>query len=51
MNFDIFGALRKMNILLGILILWIFFFFFGGGGSSKIGLYLGVISMPFRVFS
>ena len=25
--------------------------FFGGGGHHKIGLYLGVISMHFRVFS
>ena len=39
-------------------ILWIFFFFFfwgggggGGGGHYKIGLYLEVISMHFRVFS
>ena len=29
---------------------WIFFFF-GGGGHHKIILYLGVISMHFRVFS
>ena len=27
------------------------FFFGGGGGHHKIGLYLGVISMHFRVFS
>ena len=31
-------------------ILWIFLFF-GGVGSTEIGLYLGVISMYFRVFS
>ena len=31
-------------------ILWIcFVFFWGGGGHHKIGLYLGVISMHFRV--
>ena len=30
--------------------MWIFFFG-GGGGHHKIGLYLGVISMHFRVFS
>ena len=34
-----------MNLFLGIKILWIFI-----GGSSHIGLYLGVISMHFRVF-
>ena len=33
-----------MNNFLGIKILWIFF-----GGHHKIGLYLGVISMHFRV--
>ena len=26
-------------------------FFLGGGGHHKIGLFLGVISMHFRVFS
>ena len=35
-----------MNIFWGMKILWIFF-----GGRHKIGLYLGVISMHFRVFS
>ena len=35
-----------MNILGGMKILWIFF-----GGHHKIGLYLGVISMHFKVFS
>ena len=41
-----------MNILLGMKILCMFFFFFwGGGGHHIIGLYLGVISMHFRVFS
>ena len=35
-----------MYIFWGIKILWIFF-----GGHHKIGLYLGVVSMHFRVFS
>ena len=35
-----------MNIFEGMKILWIFL-----GGHHKIGLYLGVISMHFRVFS
>ena len=35
-----------MNIFWGMKILWIFF-----GDRHKIGLYLGVISMHFRVFS
>ena len=34
----------------GIKNLWIFFFG-GGGGHHKIGLYLGVISIHFNVFS
>ena len=34
-----------MNIFWGMKILWIFF-----GGHCKIGLYLGVSSMHFRVF-
>ena len=33
-----------MNVLLGMKILWVFF-----GGHHKIGLYLGVVSMHFRV--
>ena len=45
LNFDIFGVFRKMNIILGMKILWVFFW-----GHHKIGLYLGVISMHFRVF-
>ena len=45
LNFDIFGGFQKNDILLGMKILWIFF------GGHKIGLYLGVISMHFRVFS
>ena len=40
------GVFRKMNIVWGITILWIFF-----GVSPKFGLYLGVISMHFRVSS
>ena len=35
-----------MNIFWGMKILWIFF-----GGHHKTGLYLGVISMHFMVFS
>ena len=45
LNFDIFGGFQKNDILLGMKIMWIFF-----GGHHKIGLYLGVISMHFRVF-
>ena len=40
------GVFRKMNILGGMNILWIFL-----GGHPKIGLVLVVISMYFRVFS
>ena len=40
------GGFRKINIFGGKKILWIFF-----GDHHKIGLYLGVISMYFRVFS
>ena len=43
-----FGVFRKMNIF------WVLrfceYFFFGGGGHHNIGLYLGAISMHFRVF-
>ena len=46
MNSIFFGVFRKINIFWGRRILWIFF-----GGNHKIGLYLGVISMHFRVFS
>ena len=42
----ILGVFRKMNILLGMKILWMFFW-----GHHKIWLYLGVISMHFRVLS
>ena len=37
---------RKLNIFWGMKVLWIFF-----GDHHKIGLYLEVISMNFRVFS
>ena len=40
------GVFRKINIFLGMKILWIFF-----GGHHRIGLYLEVISMNFKVFS
>ena len=46
------GVFRKINIFWGMKIF--FFFFFGGGGGGghlKIGLYSGVISLHFRVFS
>ena len=46
MNFNIFGVFRKINIFLGMKILWMFFW-----GHHKIGLYLEVISMHFKVFS
>ena len=45
LNFNILGVFRKMNIFLGMKILWIFL-----GGHPKIGLVLRVISMYFRVF-
>ena len=44
LNFSIFGGFRKK--IGGMKILWIFF-----GGHHETGLYLGVISMYFRVFS
>ena len=40
------GGIRKMNIFWGLRILWIFLW-----GHHKKGLYLGVISIHFRVFS
>ena len=50
LNFNILGGggggFRKNNIFLGMNILWIFLW-----GHHKIGLYLVVISMHFRVFS
>ena len=49
-NFEFlyFGGFQKNNIFWGmmIMILWIFFW-----GHHKVELYLGVISMHFRVFS
>ena len=39
-----------MNIFWGMKNLWIFFRG-GGGGHQRIGLYLGVICLHFRVFS
>ena len=46
LNFNIFGGFQKNNNFWGMKILLIFF-----GGHHKIGLFLGVISMHFRVFS
>ena len=50
LNFSILGGggggSDKINIFGGTKILWIFL-----GGHHNIGLYLGVISMHFRVFS
>ena len=40
------GGVRKLNIFGGMKILWIFF-----GDHHKIGIYLEVITMNFRVFS
>ena len=49
LNFNIILAYRKNEYFLGMKVLWICLG--GGGGHHKIGLYLGVISMHFRVFS
>ena len=46
LNFNIFGGFQNNDFLGGMNILWIFF-----GDHHKIGLYLEVISMHFRVFS
>ena len=46
LNFNTFWVFRKINIFWGMKTLWIFL-----GGHHKIGLYLGVISMHFMVFS
>ena len=46
LNFNFLGGFRKINIFWGMEILWTFF-----GGHHKIGLYLEIISMHFRVFS
>ena len=45
-NFFIGFSEKKMNIFGGMKISWLFFW-----GHHKIGLYLGFISMHFRVFS
>ena len=39
-----------MNIFGGMKILWILWGGGGGGGSSQSGLFLGVISVHFKVF-
>ena len=46
MNFNIFWGFQKNKYFWGMKTLWIIF-----GGLHKIGLYLGVISMYFRVLS
>ena len=46
LNFNICLGFQKNKYFLGMKILWIFF-----GGHHQIRLYLGVISMHFRVFS
>ena len=45
LNFKNFGVFRKINICLGMKILWNIFW-----GRHKIGLYLGVISMHLGSF-
>ena len=45
-EFQYFGGFRKINIFWGMKILWIFL-----GVHHKIGQYLGVFSMHFRVES
>ena len=45
-NFEFRYFWRFSEKMRGMKILWIFF-----GGHHKMGLYLGVISMDFRVFS
>ena len=46
MNFNINLVFKKNEYFWGVMILWIFL-----GGHHIIGLYLGVISMHFMVFS
>ena len=46
LNLTIFWGFQKNEYFGGMKILWIYL-----GGHHKIGLYLGVISMYFRVFS
>ena len=55
MSYILTSSLREMNIF-GDMKIYGFFFSGGGGGGGggvhhEIGLYLGVISMHFRVFS
>ena len=49
LNFNIFWVFRKMKIVWGMKIVWLFFVG-GGGGSSQKWASLRVISMHFRVF-
>ena len=44
------GGVRKLNILGGMKILWIFFFFLGGGVITKLAILRGHF-YAFRVFS
>ena len=46
-EFQYFEGFQKNEFFVGMTILWIFE---GGGGHHEIGLYLGVISVHFRVF-
>ena len=51
MSWILTSSLREMNIF-GDMKIYGYFFLEGGGGvHHEIGLYLGVISMHFRVFS
>ena len=50
LNFNIFKGFQKNEYFLGYED-FVDFFFWGGGGHQKVGLYFGVISMHFRVFS
>ena len=53
LNFNIFYGFSEKIIFFWVRRFCGYFFFFwgGGGGHHEIGLYLGVISMHFRVFS
>ena len=54
LNFNILGGFQENEYFLGYEDFVDIFFFLGGGGwggHHKIGLYLEVISMHFRVFS
>ena len=50
MNHTVFGGFKKNEYFLGYEDIVDIFFFLGGGDHHKIGLYLGVISMYFKVF-